>query len=389
MKHSSRNSRANKVAPALEQLEPRCLLSNGVPRLDHVVLVIEENKDYDQVIGNPAAPYINSLAQTGANMINSHGLEHPSEPNYLDLFSGADHFVLTDPCVTSFDKPSLGEELLNNGDTFNSYSESMQAPGFLGCNSGGSAGYYRNGNPGLAFPDIPKSLNQPFQGYFPTDFTKLPTFSYVVPNEADSSHSGTIAVMDSWLQTNLGPYVTWAQTHNSLFIVTFDEGYPLNHIPTVFAGAQVKQGQYSEYTDHFGVLRTIEDMYSLPYAAGSANAKPITDIWTTSQAPVTMAPVPAARASHPAPAAAPAAAFEVSPPLFDQHLLSGSTMVVSLPPVEPVLGTGRDTPFPTESGGKAESAAHVPLAHRAGTNGDMLTVEQLLPSAGKDIKFNI
>ena len=27
----------------------------GLPKYDHIVIVIEENKDYDQIIGNPAA----------------------------------------------------------------------------------------------------------------------------------------------------------------------------------------------------------------------------------------------------------------------------------------------------------------------------------------------
>lgn len=63
------------------------------PPYDHVVIVIEENKAQQNVIGNPAAPYIKWLAQNGANFTNMHGLTHPSQPNYLQFFSGANQGV--------------------------------------------------------------------------------------------------------------------------------------------------------------------------------------------------------------------------------------------------------------------------------------------------------
>ena len=52
-------------------------------------------------------------------------------------------------------------------------------------------------------------------------------------------------------------------------------------IATIFDGQMVKVGQYNEYLDHFGVLRTIEDMYGLPYAGASATATPISDIFVS------------------------------------------------------------------------------------------------------------
>ena len=44
--------------------------ANGVPRPDHVVIVIEENHSYGEIIGSSAAPYINSLAAQGALLPN-------------------------------------------------------------------------------------------------------------------------------------------------------------------------------------------------------------------------------------------------------------------------------------------------------------------------------
>ena len=42
-----------------------------LPKYDHVVLVIEENRSYSEVIGYAGAPFINSLATNGANMKNT------------------------------------------------------------------------------------------------------------------------------------------------------------------------------------------------------------------------------------------------------------------------------------------------------------------------------
>src|SRR5437588_818015 len=85
---------------------------------DHIVVVMMENHSYSEIIGNADAPYINDvLAGTGALLTNSHAVEHPSQPNYLDLFSGSNQGVIGDS--TSFFAPfftaNLGAELLAKG----------------------------------------------------------------------------------------------------------------------------------------------------------------------------------------------------------------------------------------------------------------------------------
>src|SRR5262249_8087727 len=66
----------------------------GLPVYDHVMIVIEENKDYDQIIDNPKAPYINfTLREQGANFTQMFGEEHNSEGNYFWLFSGSNQNV--------------------------------------------------------------------------------------------------------------------------------------------------------------------------------------------------------------------------------------------------------------------------------------------------------
>src|ERR1051325_3512043 len=67
-----------------------------LPRPDHIVIVIEENHAYDQIIGDPCCPYMNAQANAGANMTNFFAIEHPSQPNYLDIFSGSNQGVTND-----------------------------------------------------------------------------------------------------------------------------------------------------------------------------------------------------------------------------------------------------------------------------------------------------
>jgi acid phosphatase len=135
----------------------------------------------------------------------------------------------------------------------------------------------------VPWTDFSKDLtsdNQPFTS-FPTNFSNLPTVAWVIPNLNDDMHDGTIQQGDSWLQTHLLSYVTWAQTHNSLLIIQFDEndGSAGNQVATIFVGPMVKPGKYSEIINHYNVLRTIEDMYGLGLLGNSGTAKSITDVW--------------------------------------------------------------------------------------------------------------
>ena len=80
-----------------------------LPRPDHVVLVIEENHAYSEIIGSSSAPYINSLASQGAILANSHAVTHPSEPNYLALFAGSTFGLSDNSCPHTFTSANLAK----------------------------------------------------------------------------------------------------------------------------------------------------------------------------------------------------------------------------------------------------------------------------------------
>ena len=114
----------------------RAPVANGVPRPDHVVIVIEENHSYSEIIGSSAAPYINSLAAQGALFTQSYAITHPSQPNYLDIFSGFNQGVTDDSCPHYFSTDNLGLYLLNASLTFAGYSEGLPSVGSTVCTSG-------------------------------------------------------------------------------------------------------------------------------------------------------------------------------------------------------------------------------------------------------------
>ena len=260
---------------------------SALPRPDHIVIVIMENTGYSSIIGSSSAPYINSMAAQGASFTDSHGVTHPSQPNYLALFSGGLNGVSDDTCpVGPFTGiPNLGSQLIAAGFTFTGYSEDLPSAGSTACTN---SNYARKHDPWTDFPNVPAADQQPWKvtppvttGGWPTDYSTLPTVSFVVPNLCDDMHSCSITTGDTWLKDNLDGYAQWAQTHNSLYIIDWDEDNMTspNQIATIFVGPMVKQGTYSEHIDHYSVLRTIEDMYGLTPLQNAATATPITDVW--------------------------------------------------------------------------------------------------------------
>jgi hypothetical protein len=251
--------------------------SGSLPRPDHVVVVVFENEDAADVIGTSDAPYLTSLAESGAEFTDAHGEVHPSQPNYLALFSGSTQGVEDNDCPVELSGDNLASQLLAAGETFVGYAEGLPRAGYTGCESGD---YARRHNPWVNWTDLPASVNQPFSA-MPTDYGQLPTVAFVIPDLCNDMHDCGIDAGDAWTEENLGPYAEWATAHDSLLVVTFDEdsGTDDNHIATVVAGAGVVPTRSDQRIDHYDLLRTIEDMYDLEPLGEAADAEPITGIW--------------------------------------------------------------------------------------------------------------
>jgi acid phosphatase len=250
---------------AAASLEPAAApaLRSTVPTPEHVVVAVLENHSFAQIIGGDEAPFLGDIARRGATFTRSFAVAHPSQPNYFALYSGST-WGIADNRIHVVEAPTLATELHRAGKSFVGFVE---------------PGSPRKHNPWESF--VANAGFAADMKRFPSDFSRLPTVSFVVPNLEHDMHDGSVAEADAWLRRRLGAYAAWCERNDGLLIVTFDEdnGRENNQIPTVFFGRSVRPGQYDRAIDHYTVLRTIEAMYGLPALGESARREPIGEVW--------------------------------------------------------------------------------------------------------------
>src|SRR3984957_5480911 len=239
----------------------------------HIVLVSLENEDYSTIVGNTAdAPFLNQLISEGMLFTNYDGLTHPSQANYIALFSGSTQGVTNNGAIPQFPAsvPTLASALAAKGLTFGGYAETdatiERQPWDHFANS------IADSHSWSVFPQTAAG------------FANLPTVSFVTPNDQDnmtptSDSGGGIPKGDAWVQANLSAYAAWAQANNSLLIITFDENNPNpavtypDHIVTIVVGAGVPAGvTNSSQADTYSPLHTIQSLYGLTPVGVSAGA---------------------------------------------------------------------------------------------------------------------
>ena len=181
-------------------------MARYTPAYDHIVVAVEENHSYSDIIGNAQSPYINSLASSGgvADQL-PRRVTHPSEPNYFALYAGSTFGVQDDANYTE-PGPTLASILQDNGRSFLGYVE---------------AGSPRKHNPWESFREG-SSIERDFSTFPSIDLSQLPNVSFVIPNLNDDMHDGSVSQADQWLQANLDSYALWARAHNSLLVVVWD-----------------------------------------------------------------------------------------------------------------------------------------------------------------------
>jgi acid phosphatase len=197
------------------------------PTFSHILVVMEENHSYSEVMGNSAMPYFNSLASQYGLATQYFANAHPSLPDYFVLTTGLTE-TLDDNFAGTISDDNVVRELVKAGKTWKSYAESLPSPGYIGGDSGL---YARRHNPFTYFSDVQNDSSQaanivPFT-QFATDLASntLPQYSFIVPNLMDDAHDGSLAQADAWLQTNIAPLLSSSAFQSGgLLIITFDEG---------------------------------------------------------------------------------------------------------------------------------------------------------------------
>src|SRR6185503_11909858 len=85
--------RAQTISVA-DRVEPQSQ-PTAVSGIQHIIWVWFENREAS-AINSTTAPYFTSFAAANVNLTNFYGVTHPSQPNYLDAFSGSNQGVTTD-----------------------------------------------------------------------------------------------------------------------------------------------------------------------------------------------------------------------------------------------------------------------------------------------------
>jgi phosphatidylinositol-3-phosphatase len=256
---------------------PAPIPSGGFPQFGHVVLLVEENSSYSQVIGNPAMPYLNSLATQHGLATQYYANTHPSIGNYFMLTTG--QLVTNNDALTgTVNVDNIVRELLAAGKTWKSYAESRGDPAL----------YVQRHDPLSYFTDV---VNSPTQmqnlvsfSQFSVDLSNgsLPNFSFVVPNLLDDAHNGPLSQADAWLKTNISPLLSNATFQNDgLLIITFDESAGTDtahgggHVATVIISPKSKPGfQSMTLYQHQSTLRLILQGLGVPTLPGASSSAP-------------------------------------------------------------------------------------------------------------------
>ncbi len=260
----------------------------------HVIIVVEENHSYSQIIGNSSLPFLNSLASKYSLATQYYANVHPSVGNYFMLTTG--QIITNDaghvPIVTA---DNIVRRILKAGKTWKSYLESVPSVGYLGPDK---FPYTRGHNPISYLGDVANSSVQrlnlvPFT-QFSKDLTNhaLHNYSFIVPNQQHNGHNcppGTspcsdsliLRTLDAWLKNNIGPLLnTTAFQQDGILIIVFDEGKETDtahgggHTATVIVGPKIKKNfRSSQFDQHQNVLRTVLDAMGIhTYPGKSATA---------------------------------------------------------------------------------------------------------------------
>ncbi|HUC53864.1 MAG TPA: alkaline phosphatase family protein [Candidatus Cybelea sp.] len=291
--------------------------SQTFPRYDHVFLIIMENEDYNQVIGNQYAPILNALAQDYGLATNYSGVADPSEPNYVAMLGG-DFFGINsdDPYWFPGHTVSAGNllsQLEGAGKTWRGYFQSMPYPGYRGycypdkCNGipDSDTQYVskHNGIVNFASLQTPTELAKMFPiAQLSADLVSgaLPNFSYIVPNECndmhgappwcvDSDNTGTL--QQSWLIAQGDKYVghlvnqitsssTWPTGDNAIVIV-FDEGNTASaRIAAIVVANHGPRGITDKTSyNHYSMLASLQQAFGLGCLVNSCTANPMMNLF--------------------------------------------------------------------------------------------------------------
>lgn len=236
-----------------------------------LVVIVMENKSYDEIVGSPDAPYINdTMIARGTVFTNSNATHDPSLPNYLALTAGSSLGCTTNQCEPGYEGPNLFRQLQRNAVPWRVWASDMPEP----CARYDQGLYVVRHNPGVFYDNIhPLPCTKrviPFPETLPDT---LPRFVLIVPDVCQDMHDCSVAFGDAWLSDIVPPL----RARGAVVLLTFDESSDgTSRIATVALGPGIRRGATDghRYT-HYGVLAGIETRFGLPLLRNAQRARPM------------------------------------------------------------------------------------------------------------------
>ena len=253
------------------------------PRVTRMVLVIEENHEFGQVIGSRRAPFLNRLAAHGTLLTRYYAVTHPSLPNYVALLAGSPLGIHGDCRRCHRPGRNLVDQLEQAHISWKAYYQSLPAP----CSAVVKAGEYAKKTDPFAYLDDVRASPARCHRVVPLDRLRpdlrrgrLPRFVVIVPDLRHDMHSGPVGEADVFLRRldrELATSSAWRP--GTVLVVTFDEGTTSRglhgrgggHVATVVAGPGVPARHDATPYTHYALLRSIEHRFGLPPLRNAAD----------------------------------------------------------------------------------------------------------------------
>ncbi|MCW3064972.1 MAG: acid phosphatase [Solirubrobacterales bacterium] len=253
-------------------------------KTSHVVVIVMENKEQQQVIGSAEAPYLNRLARRQGLAVNSFGIRHPSLPNYIALISGSTQGITDDCTDCTANAPNIADQLEHANRTWGAYLQGLPAP----CARPAYTGRYAKKHDPFAYDNAIAASPKRCAHRVPLTrlagdirHNRLADFALIAPDLCNDTHDCPVSTGDSFLRRTV-PGLLPALGPHGFLVITYDEGSTNDgccggsqggRIATVVAGRDVRAGaRMTRAIDHYGVLATIETSFGLAHL-GSAQSR--------------------------------------------------------------------------------------------------------------------
>jgi hypothetical protein len=271
---------AAKAGPALSL--PRTAAALPPSTRSHIVVIVLENRELSEVIGDRAAPYINALARRGALLLDYHAVTHPSLPNYIALIAGDPLAISSDCGECTAQGRMLADQLEAAHVGWRAYMEDLPHPCYQGATAGG---YAKKHDPFIYFPQVARDPARCARVVPLTRLAsdlrerKLPAFAWITPNLCDDGHDCSNASVDRFMR-RLVPYLLHGLGPAGVLAIVWDEGTSDSGccaratggaVPLILVGPGVRAGErLSAPADHYSLLALIEDAFALPRLRSAA-----------------------------------------------------------------------------------------------------------------------